>query len=365
MYGWRSFEPEIVNGIYRRDPRALNEAGLVCPLVGHEHGPLPWRIYAKREKATEPHGSPAISFRASPTFIYEQPLDNFIVGHQMIRQALAGAWGKAETWRLGFENSEDALSWNVFRSLQESGHLRLAARLLGGVDTAEEPELYLWGRRIGLDTVGEWANLTKIRDELEPRPPNLARGRRHHQTEPDVVLHVGGWGWIFIEAKLASKTDTYKTDRVEEWIGRYSVPCPGVFNEVAIRGVESAQFPQQLLRNIAFAYRMRERAEQAVVVALVRESDKTEIASWVTQCLMSDVPVPFRRGTWEGFYRALPVDPSVKLLRDYLESKSVGLRPAFAIDAPTPGARASAGATLKPSAARHGASGQKRARRSS
>jgi hypothetical protein len=331
LYGWHLFDQDIVKRIYLRDPQVFNERGLVCPLIGHDHGPLEWAIYAKHEKATELHGSPLISFRASPTFVYKDTLDNFIVGRDLMRQALEGTWAKAETWRLGFENSEDALSWNVFRLLQETGHLRTAVRLFAGVDTDEEPELYLWGRRVGFDTVGEWANLTKIRDELEPRPLNLATGRRHQQTEPDVVLHVRSWGWIFIEAKFGSKTDTYKTDRIEEWIGRYSAPCPGAFDEAAIRTIDRARFPQQLLRNLAFAYRMREHTEQAIVVALVREADTAEIVSWVAQCLVPNGPLQFARSTWEALYRALPVDPSLKRLRDYFESKSVGLRPAFAI----------------------------------
>jgi hypothetical protein len=64
------------------------------------------------------------------------------------RDLLSQLTGKAETWRLGNENSEDALTFNVFQSLQEAGALSEAVRLLAGVDVTTEPELIVWGRRL-------------------------------------------------------------------------------------------------------------------------------------------------------------------------------------------------------------------------
>ena len=50
---------------------------------------------------------------------------------------MKGEWQKAETGRLGYENSEDAVSWNVFRSLQEAGQLG-DNPTVGGLEPAQD-----------------------------------------------------------------------------------------------------------------------------------------------------------------------------------------------------------------------------------
>jgi Restriction Endonuclease associating with ARP len=237
--------------------------------------------------------------------------------------------GKAETWRLGNENNEDALSWNVFVSLQDAGLLGLAAQVLADCQAGTEPDLYLWGKRIGQDRLLSWPRLQRIRDELEPQDP--ATTKRRQQTEPDVVLHVRGWGWIFIEAKLSSPTHVYRLDRREEWIGRYSTPCPNLFDEETIRSRALSTFPEQLLRNVAFAHCLAKAGDKATVVALVRERDRTAIEEWAGGCMMSDAPVRVVRRSWESLHAALPADAKVGRLRNYLEDKSVNLRRAFSI----------------------------------
>jgi hypothetical protein len=97
----------------------------------------------------------------------------------------------------------------VFRSLQEADELRRAASVLAGVD--REPELILWGQRIAVDTTAPTPEIHHALDELEPT--------HAQQTEPDVVLRVPDWGWIFFEAKLSSPTSTYagKPAKLEAW----------------------------------------------------------------------------------------------------------------------------------------------------
>ena len=45
--------------------------------------------------------------------------------------------------------------------------------------------------------------------------------------------------------------------------------------------------------------------------------------------LQPDSRVGFRRATWEALHADLPATDHLADLRDYLENKSVGLRPAF------------------------------------
>jgi hypothetical protein len=327
-YGWRDFDPEVAEGLVENDSRFINRrqnGWISCPLNGHYDDQLRWKEDNYR-KGSEPCGDPPASFRASPTYVLENALDNFIVGQDLIAEAIDGRWGKAETGRLGNETSEDALTWNVFRSLQEAGCLGVAARVLVDTEAAAEPELYLWGHRLTLERAESWTELQAVRDELEP---GLAQ-----QTEPDAGLHIEGWGWVLIEAKFGSGTDVYDDPaRVESWLERYSAACPGVFADEAIRAVKLREFPQQLLRTIAVAHKLKGQGERATVVALVREHDPTDIERWVGRCLAETSDVSFRRATWEGLYRALDPDrSSLEQLRLYMENKSYGLRQAFALE---------------------------------
>lgn len=326
-YGWRDFDREVVEGLVENDARFVNRRAsgwIACPLSGHYDDELPWKDDNYR-KGSVPCGDPPASFRAAPTYVLEHPLDNVIAGRELIVDAIAGKWGNAEAGRLGNENSEGALTWNVLRSLQEAGCLSVAACVLAELESAAEPELRFWGRRITLGGSSVWAELQSLRDELEPgaAPP----------AEPDACLHVPGFGWVLIEASFGPSTDTVDDPaRVDAFLERYAAACPGLFDEEAIRKLKLRYFPPLLLRTIALAHKLKGPDEQAVVVALVRESDPADSERWVGRSLAETADVGYRRVTWETLYQALdPDEPTLEPLRLYLENKSYGLRPAFAL----------------------------------
>jgi hypothetical protein len=90
--------------------------------------------------------------------------------------------------------------------------------------------------------------------------------------------------------------------------------------------------PHRTLQTIAFAHHLRSDGEQAVVVALVRASESPELERWVGRCLADTADDAFRRVTWESLFAALDADDgTLAPLRAYLENKSYGLRPAFAL----------------------------------
>ena len=131
-YGWRDFDQEVVEGLVENDSRFINRRSngwIASPLVGHYDNQLAWKD-DNFKKGSVPVGDPPVSFRAAPTYVLERPLDNFIAGRELIAEAIAGTWGHPEASRLGNETSVGALTWNVLRSLQEAGRLRVAASAL-------------------------------------------------------------------------------------------------------------------------------------------------------------------------------------------------------------------------------------------
>ena len=326
-YGWREFDPEVVEGLVENDSRFINRRAsgwIACPLSGHYDDRLPWREDNFR-KGSIPCGDPPASFRAAPTYVLENPLDNIIAGRELIAGAIAGMWGKTEAGRLGNETSEGALTWNVLRSLQEAGRLDVALRALAGIEGSPEPEPIFWGRHVAMSESHPWAELQRVRDRLEPG--------QVRQTEPDACLRVPGFGWVLIDARFGGSAAVLDDpSQVEAWLARYGAACPGVFDEEAIRSARLRELPERLLRTIAFAHTLTGEGEHAMVVALVRASDAADVEKWVGRCLAETADVGFRRATWESVYRGLdPGDARLEPLRLYLENKSYGLRPAFAL----------------------------------
>lgn len=316
-YGWPDFDQEVVEGLVENDSRFINRRGngwIASPLVGDYDTRLAWKDDNYR-KGSVAVGEPPVSFRAAPTYVLEQPLDNILAGRELIAEAVAGTWplGGGEAGRLGNETSEGALTWNVLRSLQEAGRLGVAAQVFADGEFGPEPELGFWGQRIEAEQAVRW-------DEL--------------QGGPDACLRMPGWGWILIDVRFGGGTDTLAdAAAIEAWLERYSAPAPGLFDDDTLRRVRVKDLPHRTLETLAFAHRLRADGEKAVVVALVRANESVDLERWVGRCLAETADVGFRRITWESLYAALdPADVALAPLRDYLENKSYGLRPAFALN---------------------------------
>jgi hypothetical protein len=329
-YGWRDFDPEVVAGLVESHPEHVvrrRDGGMTCPLVEHEREWLHWQD-GNYARGTVPHGDPEVAFRVSPTYILSDPRHNFIAGANLIEEILNGASGKAETFRLGHENSEDALTWNVFRSLQEAGFLHALTPLLCDCREPVEPTLYLWGRRVDGSEIGPFEELAAARQGFEPT--------HRQQTEPDVVLRLPGWGWVFVEAKFGSPVTTArKAEKMEAWLRRYADRASGLIDldGIADVGLPPNKFPEQLLRNAVFAsWVARRTGEEAHVVLLAREREMTPVEEWFDRCVAEDAGVTLSRLSWEEIYQALSDHEALGMLRAYLEGKSYGLRRAFKRD---------------------------------
>ncbi|XAY06107.1 hypothetical protein DSM112329_02970 [Paraconexibacter sp. AEG42_29] len=263
-----------------------------------------------------------MSLRVSPTYVLDDPLENFIVGRDLVSQALNGQWQKAETHRLGYENSEDAVSWNVFRLLQEAGLLTAVASALTEESFTVEPDLILWGHRVTQNAAHDVPELQVALDTLE-------HGYAQ-QTEPDVILRVPGWGWVFIEAKLASPSPKVEKHKFDSWVKRYIDPSPTVFDKEAVLAAGHANVHGQLARNVAVASSALIGGERAVVVALVRKKDMPKVDGWGASIVVSHGPVTTSSASWEDFYvlAQAAAEPPSSLL-EFMRGKSVGLRQAF------------------------------------
>jgi hypothetical protein len=267
-----------------------------------------------------------ISISTSPTYVFKDYRKNFIIEVAKLEKFTEL---KVESWRLGNERSEDALSWNVFVGLARLNALAAALKCLTGIEANGEPELYLWGIRFSDEEPRVWNKLKEARNSLEPRAGI--------PTEPDIILRIPRQVIVLIEAKFGSSNGTLlgQEDRfgdVFEFLDLY----PGAtgkadpLNRDWLEQQKPLDVLQQLVRNIIFAQWLASEKEEQIVVNLVRDSEESDVADKINNYLTADSPVSFRRCTWESLFRLSTVfGEAAEPLKRYLVNKTNKLAKAF------------------------------------
>ena len=303
----------------------IRKSQIRCCVQGCSH----WLAKRRRKQRNNPdafcptHG---ISVSTSPTFIYKDHSRNFIIDTDILNQVKSL---KVESWRLGNERSEDALSWNVFMGLAGLNGLAVAFHNLTGIQIDSEPELYLWGIKVSGAKPLVWAKLMTVRQALEKKVKI--------PTEPDIILRVPGKAIALIEAKFGSSNGTLEGKKkrfgtVADFLNRYRCleGAADPLNREWIEEQPRAQVLQQLVRNVIFAQWLAEDGEVPFVVNLVRATDETNVEERMTNHLAANGPVRFRRATWEGLSQLpLMAQQDAAPLRNYLKNKTNKLTRAF------------------------------------
>jgi len=272
-------------------------------------------------------------------------LRNFHVRRDYVREHVLFSPDKAETHRLGHEMSEDAVSWNVFVGLQEAQLLGATTTFLTGGTIAapdREPELYLWGARVGGDSTTIYPALAAARDSLE-------KDVRKYRTEPDIMLVSPGKFVVCIEAKFGSANtlaspgaakDGEKPHDVLGLLGRYLDPASPQTRAAIERASIGPKLHSQLFRNIVFASEMADGCEWHVVnlVSTTQWRGQRDSPTASFRDPSEDVRsylAPASKGrfsfrTWEGLYRdLLSKQQRAGAVGIYFRSKSAHFRPAF------------------------------------
>ena len=255
---------------------------------------------------------------------------------------------KAESERLCYENSEDAVSYNIFTELLAKDKLNKLVELIADRHINEDIELYLWGGKIDLknNKFSLCEPLLKVREHLES-------GIKYYKTEPDIILIVPKKLIICFEAKFGSKNPIAEDKEVkpgekpkkrEELIERYCVSNKIIdADEIFNLDKNTSVFYEQLFRNLVFASSMAEledKIDWKVVnlrsqYVLDLNEDKQDTASVVENVhsyLKPEHRKRFKHLTWEEIYRkVVKKDPELSSLAWYMENKSLSCGKAFNI----------------------------------
>ena len=270
----------------------------------------------------------------SGTYSYADLRRNLIIDADLVASRIVGHPFKYESHRLNQENSEDALTWNVFRSLQQAGALHHVAELITGQSVVEEPRLFLWGLCLTDDTFVPWDLLLAARRRFESNLPV-----KRPLTEPDIGLFLPGRYLILVEAKFTSPNPTY-TDGPRknsssltktELIDIYQAPELRILDIDRARAAEKVHY--QLWRNMVFAEWMAlagGRDTVAYHANLTRAGFETQSCHQFRRVIRVQHQHRFAHLNWESLTGVLPQNPSsLRRIHSYLDSKTANLHRAF------------------------------------
>jgi len=147
--------------------------------------------------------------KSNPTLIFKDPLLNIPVHirgniNEVLACSLNIKTRKTKLKRIGFNTSEDALSWTVFRYSQKLDNISALMKYITGEKASEEITVYYWG--VPLNKKGEINN--EKQDYIQKLLIDMGE-KQDTLSEPDIILEDSD-SVVFFEVKLSSSND-YQT----------------------------------------------------------------------------------------------------------------------------------------------------------
>lgn len=261
---------ELSAGTYH--PRA-NGASRLCPLCGGK----PDRL------GLCDRGHPQLRLTGI-SYVFKDFRDNLIADVD----APVLHWRQERGHRLGYENSHEALAWNLFRGLELLGGLRTG--LASGLAVEDTPEAWFWAR--GRDGA-PWRPFSDARAALEEH----IRGPDACYAEPDLVLVDRARRQVlFIDASVASSVTCARAPR---WFAAAAKPSEQRRRRAILEGLTSEEDPAPFGRGLAEMIR-RGYYRLARRFLLARAAARRLGEGWTGRLVCLVNPPTMRRATEEA-----------------------------------------------------------------
>ena len=222
--------------------------------------------------------------------------------------------------RIARDNSEDALTWNVFRFLQKEN---LLSNYLSKFSNIEERNLEVMYWSYSQPELTAWSKLVQARKEFERNP---AKG-----SEPDIIIKSDKTLFV-IEAKFnainntvpSSKDPLVKEKYVNGGFGWYQNVFKSDFETLAVNYKK-----YELLRFwLLGSWMAQNQGLNFVLVNLVPSEREKGIEAQFKKHILEDTNRTFLRCTWEGIYKFIQETPIVNTQKDlvleYFKNKTLG-----------------------------------------
>jgi hypothetical protein len=306
MLGIQDLKPKIT----------ITPTNVECPVKGCCRSVERQRRSFRREERFQ---CPDHKIYISPsTFEYACEADNLLWQNKADLDLLEAVKTVKRESRIARENSEDALTWNTFRCLENTSQL---ANLLSHVTQTHHSyaELIYWS--YSPKAKGAWAELNRARQEFGE---NLQRS-----SEPDLIA-ITDKALFFIEAKLTATNNTSPSDPKNckkyltggnEWHKQVFVSD---FNTVAIKAEKYELFRFWLLGS----WLAKEMGKDFYLLNVVLSERETDIKAQFIPHIQVDGQRQFNRLSWEEIYgyvaENVPDSRDKRMLSAYFQSKTIG-----------------------------------------
>ncbi len=228
------------------------------------------------------------------TFIYQDIKDNLLwyddLDKDFLNEVIIAKRVKAQ---LHHVNSEDAISWNIFRFLERTNLLSGFLTELFSL-SVENPEIIYWSYSQSQQKV--WNELEDARKQFGERP--------QRSSEPDIIIRSDN-DLFFIEAKLTApnKIDFNKNHTAEdkeERIRRYSKGDP--FLQQPVENIMDAGYYQLMRFWLIGAWIAKNENLNFYLLNLVRKNAEEDIESEFGKFIKQNEKREFIKVAWEDIY---------------------------------------------------------------
>jgi len=297
----------------------ITQATVECPVKGCNREVERQRRSFRREKRFM---CPDHKIFISPsTFEYESEKDNLLWKNKDDLALLKALKSVKRESRIVRDNSEDALTWNVFRYLENTNQLANLLSLVGKT-SYNNVELIYWS--YSTKTQRAWLELNRARQEFGE---SLSRS-----SEPDLIA-VTEKSVFFIEAKLTATNNTTPSNQNNhkqyltggnKW---HKKVFRSDFNSVAIRAKKYELFRFWLLGS----WLAKEMGRNFYLLNIVlSEKDKNIEEIFFPHIIQIDGLREFKRLSWEEIYRHIaanaPESRDKQMMMEYFNNKTIGYR---------------------------------------
>ena len=218
------------------------------------------------------------------------------------------------------ERSEDAVTWNVFRYLENNNLLETTlTQITGSPQKTAKP--YYWGIR---PKGGVYKLLEEARETFE----QVSSG---HRSEPDLIIETEESLFV-VEAKILASNNPPPSDpdvvrnkyesNSERW---FSKVFRDDFNKIALE----KRFYQLMRHWLLGSWMANEINHKFYLINLVLESKEVNIESQFGSLIIESEKMKFKkfkRFTWESIYQIVKKSDSINKssILNYFEGKTIG-----------------------------------------
>jgi hypothetical protein len=306
MLGWKELKPSIV---------VINNT-VECPVKGCVEKVARQRVKFQRDEMFK---CPKHNIYISPsTFEYPQETYNLLWINQADLRLLNWIKGVKRENRMVRDNSEDAVTWNVFRCLERNLLLESTLSSVIGFPLST-PEIMYWS--YNQQEQSDWSELNKARIEFGEK---IARG-----SEPDLIIRTKE-ALLFIEAKVTAPNETGPSDPANS--KRYETGGNNWFSKVFQSDYKTIAIDNQRYELLRFWLLGTWLATQLnldfYLLNLVLAEREKNIELIFRRYIREEQGRRFMRITWEDIYHQIlnsdfPEIDKVKMI-NYFDNKTIG-----------------------------------------